>query len=161
MSLCILHYKLQPPSYMRGCFVPSHQRGCSCWFTHRATETVAKVMRSSRMDEKAQSPPGRLELQFQPVTQAHGNTVFGLAYFCDKGFLRKRTDSHWMWLIQWFEQRWEYNWIWLYSWSIVLYSKKKILFLNIYKIFRLYRRLFQRGKFLCAPLKLFILCLWV
>lgn len=27
------------------------------------------------MDEEAQSPPGRLGLQLQPMSQAHGNTV--------------------------------------------------------------------------------------
>ncbi len=48
----------------------------------------------SQMDEEAQSPPGRLELQLQPVSQAHGKIwkySLGLAYFCDKSFLRKQT----------------------------------------------------------------------
>lgn len=38
-------------------------------------EAVAEVTRQSQMDEEAQSPPGRLGLQLQPVSQAHGNTV--------------------------------------------------------------------------------------
>lgn len=41
-------------------------------------EAVAEVMRQSWMDKEAQSPPGRLELQLPPASQAHGYTV--LAY---------------------------------------------------------------------------------